>query len=58
MDEGTRIEVVLEWAEHKPFFDTTFIESLKEYYESHGELTMTQSEALDRIIEEWNIKEE
>lgn len=55
MDDEEKIDLVLKWAENVPEFDITFIESLKDYYDQHSELTFAQSEALDRIIKKWNI---
>jgi len=55
MDTIDRIDGVLDWAEEHPTFDTDFVESLKEQYNEKGELTMNQEQALDNIIERFDI---
>lgn len=53
-----KLNAVLEWAEStgiKKGFDADFIYSLKEYYEEYDTLTDRQENALDSIIEKWNI---
>lgn len=57
MEEKDKIDLVLEWAESNPNFDTTFIESIALYYDTHGCLTDRQIEALDNIIEKFRIDE-
>lgn len=54
-DYGDRIQAVLDWAEGRPNFDTSFVESLSERYDRFGELTGNQEDALDRIIERFRI---
>ena len=56
MDDEQKIDMVLEWAESRPNFDTEFIHSLKEALDEYDELTYSQSEALDNIIKKFRIK--
>lgn len=56
MSDEEKIEMVLEWAEDHPKFDTSFVESLREALEQYDELTPSQSHALNNIIERFRIK--
>lgn len=56
MSDEEKIEMVLEWAEDHPNFDTTFIESLQEALQQYDELTPAQSKGLDNIIYRFRIK--
>ena len=51
-----KVDAVLDWAEDHEFFDPQFIESLASWLEDNDELTEKQEEALDRIIERFNIE--
>lgn len=51
-----KIEAIREWAEFKPWFDLSFVDSLEEAYNDYGELTDAQECALDRIIEGFKIE--
>jgi hypothetical protein len=52
----TKINLVLDWAKdvERPF-DLTFINSLKTYCERTGNLTEKQKNALENIIQKWQI---
>jgi len=52
-----KIEMILEWAEEHPEFDTSFVESLKSWYDRGVELSERQEEALDNIIEKFDIED-
>lgn len=51
----TRINLVLKWAEDNPWFDNTFLNSLKSNCETKGSLTEKQSLALENIISKFQI---
>lgn len=53
-----KIGMVLEWAEEHPDFDPEFVESLNDQLVDRGTLTDKQEDALDNIIESWNIGED
>lgn len=50
-----KISAVLNWAETKESFDTSFVNSLSETVDRYGELTWNQERALDKIIRSFNI---
>jgi len=54
-----KIDKIIEWAENKKGkpFDTTFVESVKDFIESseYGEPTENQKTAIDNIIERFKI---
>ena len=61
-----KLEIILEWAgvknerASKGFgkpFDTTFLESVKDFYADSGELTDAQENAIENIYEKWHIEE-
>lgn len=52
----SRINMVLKWAENNKWFDTKFVESLKQNCERNGKLTDKQSLALENIIKKLNIQ--
>ncbi len=57
MDEQLeKLELALDWARGKKFFDSSFLEDLLEHYENTGHFTDSQEAALDNIIERWKIK--
>lgn len=51
-----KIETVLEWAETKQDFDTSFVKSIENYLEKHERITDRQEEALDNIIRRFKIE--
>ena len=51
-----KIQAVLEWADENGWFDTDFIESLDNHLEGIGSLTDNQEQALDNIIDKFNIE--
>jgi len=61
-----KLEIILEWAEERNKFvekrkrgnkfDTTFLESVKDFYTDAGELTQAQESAIDNIYEKFNIQ--
>ncbi len=51
----SRINMVLKWADNNKWFDTTFIQSLKQSCERKGKLTDNQSQALENIIKKLKI---
>lgn len=50
-----KLEMVLNWAEDHPKFDTGFVESLQDALETYGRLTEAQGNALDNIIDRFRI---
>jgi DNA polymerase III epsilon subunit-like protein len=52
---GVLIERVLDWAADGDWFDTSFVENLKESLEKWGRLTPRQLEALENIIDRFDI---
>ena len=56
MDQD-KIDLILGWAEGKEhFFDTAFVQELQGKLERYGKLTERQSEALDNIIDKFEIE--
>jgi uncharacterized coiled-coil protein SlyX len=55
MDDEDKIELILEWAQYHPNFDTDYVEDLQQQLAEGQELTERQSEALDNIIERFRI---
>jgi len=51
-----RINIVLKWAENNPWFDTSFVTSLKSSCERNGKLTENQKKALENIITKLKIE--
>ncbi len=45
----------MDWAEENSNFDTEFVDSLYEQFINRGELSESQIEALDNIIDKWGI---
>ena len=56
LDDADKISKILEWSEQVEGFDTDFVMDLEAKLEEYGDLTETQSNALDNIIDRWNIK--
>ena len=52
----SKINLVLKWAENNIWFDTSFMDSLKQSCERKGCLTDNQLNALDNIIKKLKIK--
>jgi hypothetical protein len=52
--QDDRIDLILDWAENHPKFDTTFVESLRD--SNRDAPTEAQSNALDNIIERFGIE--
>ena len=52
---GSMIRKILAWTEEHTNFNTTFVESVKEQYETRGRLTDAQMDALANIIDRWEI---
>lgn len=52
-----KIDAIKNWADddNNHWFDTSFVDSLADYLEEHGELTERQEDALDSIIEKNRI---
>jgi DNA polymerase III epsilon subunit-like protein len=50
-----KLERILAWADDHPDFDTTFVESVLEKLEDYGTLTEAQQNAIDRIIDRWDV---
>ncbi len=50
-----RINLVLKWSDANKWFDTTFVESLKQSCERNGKLTEKQFQALENIISKLKI---
>lgn len=55
MDNEEKCNMVLEWAENMPDFDTEFVESLLEQL-GERELTEAQEDGLNNIIERFRIR--
>lgn len=55
-DYGAKLEAIMTWAEDKPDFDTSFVESMQERYESTRGLTSNMEQAIDNIIDQWRIE--
>lgn len=49
-----KCEIILEWAEKKPFFDTTVVEGILDWISEH-EITSEQMRAIDNIIDGFKI---
>lgn len=58
MEELSKIEMVLLWAQDHPNFNTDFILNLKDAVHEYGDLTYAQSEALDNIIEKFRAEKQ
>jgi hypothetical protein len=58
MDYEEKVDNILLWALNKKGrpFDTSFIDSLKEYYETRGEFTISQENAIDNIYEKFRVQ--
>ncbi|MFN0729363.1 hypothetical protein [Polaribacter gochangensis] len=52
----SRINLVLKWAENNSWFDTNFINSLKQSCQRKGKLTENQTKALENIIKKLKIE--
>lgn len=50
-----RCERILKWSKYIKKFDTSFIESVMDYYDEHGEFTIAQEIAIDNIIRKFRI---
>lgn len=48
-------EIAFDFADAHPRFDDTFIVSLKEHYDEHGELSARQEQSLRNIFETWSM---
>lgn len=61
-----KLEIILEWAEERNKFverkkrgnkfDTTFLESVKDFYQETGDITTAQENAIDNIYDKFNIQ--
>jgi hypothetical protein len=56
MDDYDMINLVIEFGQYCPKFNTNFAESVKDYYLQNGEITISQRDALETIIKKWRIK--
>lgn len=56
MTDEEMVQLVLDWAESHPKFDTSFVESLAESLEEFDELTPNQRAALENIIAKFHIE--
>jgi hypothetical protein len=56
MSDLQRVEMVLEWAEEHPSFDTEFVESLRTWLDTRETLTPKQRAALENIIVSCDIE--
>lgn len=54
-DYENKCKMILEWAENKRFFDTSVIEGILEWIEEDNELTNSQMQAIDNIINGFGI---
>lgn len=51
----SKLQAIMDWAEENSNFDTEFVDSLYEQFINRGELSESQIEALDNIIDKWGI---
>ena len=50
-----QIQLILDWSEEHPEFDTGFVLSMQERLEAGNELTDAQKQGIDNIIEKFHI---
>lgn len=55
MDDQEKIDLILDYAETHPTFDIAFVESLQQQL-SYKSLSLSQSDALERIIETFRME--
>jgi hypothetical protein len=55
MDCEKKCQSILDWAEGKDWFDTEFVESILEQIDHGYEPTPAQEDAIDNIINRFNI---
>ena len=53
--EHEKIEAIRQWAFDHDWFNTDFIEQLSEAFEKYGHLTPSQEQALDNIMDKFEI---
>lgn len=58
MDIEGKLEMILEWSEYKDWFDDEFVRSVDEFYSRTGRVSSRQEEAIDKIIDNFNIKKQ
>jgi hypothetical protein len=51
-----KISAILAWAEDKPWFDTSFVEDVENFYYENNKITPSQEQALDNIIFKFKIR--
>lgn len=56
METSEKIDLILEWAERHPFFDTDYVESLSRALRDNGDLTQYQEQGLDNILAKFHIE--
>ena len=57
MDESELIDLIKEYAEHHNSFDTDFIDSVEDSFNEYGQLTHMQSQACERIVSRFRMKQ-
>ena len=55
IDQQTKIDAVMDWAEETPHFNVEFVEKLQQDLQVKGELSEKQEAALDNIIDKWRV---
>lgn len=52
-----KIDSILEWAgeSHNGYFNTEFVDNVKEQVEQYGSISEGQKTAIDNIIDRWHI---
>jgi len=50
-----KCDAIIAWAEFNENFDSSAIESMKDWASDSGFFTSSQQRAIDNIIEKWNI---
>lgn len=50
-----KISGILKWADQQENFSTTFVEKISEVLENRGKLSVKQMNAIDNIIEKFDI---
>lgn len=51
-----KIKLIMDWAADNDSFDSSFVEDMLNRIEKGGSLTEKQSQALDNIIDKWQIE--
>lgn len=55
-DDEKRLQLLERWMPDNPHFDSTFVDSVRDFYDDRGEITPRQRDALDNIILRWRVR--